>query len=741
MVCADDMRAALKAVSINSVLWGGIYNPIVPTSPDECRVGLLTTFDPDYLVDLTNSALPDPLPNDFKDRIAAEGELVCEREDRPGARRLNLGFGIGPVLWHIHENELRGGTKPSPAALATDVPPAWVPYASFVFGDLSGLHDMGVDVRAAYKELALATEVAFDPDKEGVDYGKWVFPINATTYGIRAYGGFGNSSSHIAYLGDPCNLGDLIEFWNIRAAGRDVWFLPVTHYQKQRPMLERIVKAGHYHIMNVDNHADLQKAPSVPDDQFKSVCEWVKTLGIGPLAFRDWSPRFGVSIPRYLGDIHAARLEAARAEETTLFEGETLTPVKMIPPPYLERDAPPMRHRWAVEVSISNPHTTDDWICRLPRARGMEKLLHRHMASDGTLRLTDNGLVALEDCVHERACFFPVRTFDVVSTVLEEVTGLRARQSLPGRCAERIIRKMGTLEFDCRVLKMRGVREVITKLNDPDCKLTKGNIRDIVMSTATDHYGRNWREDLYRLLWIARDSLAENFTGVFDFLLDRRVIRPGLTLRCESCFREDWYHVSEFDEEYTCRYCFNRQRVDFARAKEWQYKADGLFRVPNSADGSVGVILALWRLNALANRWQRGYVSGVELCRSDGSVESELDYCFVVMGPPGGAYELVLGEAKSFVDYEEEKMRKVTELADRFEVRPYLAFATLKDEFSDAEKSLLRDLVRREYRVIPLTRLELDPYDLYRRFENAPHKYPTNFSEFSESLVHVNLEA
>jgi len=52
--------------------------------------------------------------------------------------------------------------------------------------------------------------------------------------------------------------------------------------------------------------------------------------------------------------------------------------------------------------------------------------------------------------------------------------------------------------------------------------------------------------------------------------------------------------------------------------------------------------------------------------------------------------------------------------------RPYLAFSTLKDRYSDVERERLLDLVSRGYKVIALTREELDPYDLHKRFERLP---------------------
>jgi len=44
-------------------------------------------------------------------------------------------------------------------------------------------------------------------------------------------------------------------------------------------------------------------------------------------------------------------------------------------------------------------------------------------------------------------------------------------------------------------------------------------------------------------------------------------------------------------------------------------------------------------------------------------------------------------------------------------------------------------IVRREAEV----RQELDPYDLYNRFEHARHKYAVSLEELSENTIALNL--
>jgi hypothetical protein len=79
-------------------------------------------------------------------------------------------------------------------------------------------------------------------------------------------------------------------------------------------------------------------------------------------------------------------------------------------------------------------------------------------------------------------------------------------------------------------------------------------------------------------------------------------------------------------------------------------------------------------------------------------------------------------------------------IADAFDKKAFLAFATLKDHFEADETVLLRELIDAGYRVIPMTRLELDPYYLWKRFDKAPQKQVVRFDDLSQSCIYMNLQ-
>jgi len=473
---------------------------------------------------------------------------------------------------------------------------------------------------------------------------------------------------------------------------------------------------------------------------FDEVCNWIHTLDLGPLARRCWRPRFGLEIERYVGDIHVAEISAAEADEISILDNGRMTPVKVTPPPYLEDRVPYKEFAWSVEITMSGGYAQTEFMFSFPNEPDVASVARRAVIAQlPEARLGRRGLVVHQDSPRSIIQLAPVPTADVFEALFRQAR-LRAEPSEPGRYAEQIITKMGSLHFNCRIFKICGVRKILDRLGDGST-LTKGNMCDIVMSTSPDEYVQiNWRPELYNDLIIRRgQKLPLDFGAIFDTLVEKRVIRPGSTFKCRSCSKRDWYHVSGFAEEYTCRFCFTRQPVSFGSSLEWQYKADGLFQIPNSAQGSVAVILSLWRFEHLGLHSRGRYVTSQKLVAEGTGREYEIDYAYVMMGMFDTSYDLVLGEATRFGEFTDQEVTKMAEIANRFRCKPYIAFSTLKDTYSDAEKSRIRDLVNRGYRVIALTREELDPYDLHERFRGLVRPYAVCLEDLSMNTIELNV--
>jgi hypothetical protein len=692
-------------------------------------------------VNLTGADPAEELANRFENRIVPSDDLVVT-DDRDGHRYLALGFDVIPVYEKIAEKEIGPSDEKTRAVTFTAAEEVWVPYTAFSFGTFGSLPDRDIDYRRAFVELLKARDLQLAPAQDLSSTREAYSPLDATSYRIRLMGGSSGLSSHVVYLGDPASLMDLTEFWNVRAAGHRVVFLPKDHPETHLDVVHAFVEQGSYQVnANYRNRAVLMQGHGVTSDECECALEQINA-GRDESIARTSIPRWGVQIEGYVGDIRVAQLEAASGEEIALLDGRRLTPVKLLAPNMLdEADQNRYRqYRWCVDLTFSGSSFDNEWCFHFPRTRGVEKLVARaFMGVMDEVRLSRGGVTMMHSTPREMLLGIPVRTDEVFQALFSDA-GLEAELSQPGRFAQRIISKMGLLHFDCRIFKIRGVRDVLGRLSNGSI-LTKGNMRQIIMSEESNGYGVNWRPDLYDGLIVKRGvTRLPNFTAIFDVLLERRAIRPGLTFRCPNCFAESWYHVSEFDEEYSCRFCFERQRVGFGSANEWQYKADGLFQIQDSAMGSLAVIVALWRLAESSQSNDTNYSTSLNLRDKDNGQAQEVDFAFLSHDRwIRSRDEFVIGEARGFNPFEATDVSKLKGVADRFAEPPLMAFATLKDSFAADEKELLNQLVRDGYRLIPLTREELDPYGLHDRLAGRGHRYPFTLAELGKACREANL--
>lgn len=256
-----------------------------------------------------------------------------------------------------------------------------------------------------------------------------------------------------------------------------------------------------------------------------------------------------------------------------------------------------------------------------PAEPGIEKLVHQAATGmPGEVRISNHGLVLTEGFPSGHHYLSPLRTEEMFAAIFE-ARGFETEISQPGRYAAEIISKMGNLHFDCRMFKVKGVRKIITRLSNGST-LTKGNMHDIVTCA--------WQADANEEPYIRRSEAGKlSFTTIFDELLEKRIIRPGFAMKCKMCFAEGWYHVSEFTEEFTCRFCFTRQRVDFGAKHEWQYKADGLFQIRDGALGSLAVVISLWRFADLSALSSGKYTSSLRLKDNQSKREYEINFVYL----------------------------------------------------------------------------------------------------------------
>ncbi|MBU0570226.1 hypothetical protein KKB40_05655 [Patescibacteria group bacterium] len=754
-VSLSDTDGVLNAVRYSTALWGGLGNILVPIwkkfpSKKEKRrtLGLLKDFDPDFIVNLAPFSLPKEISDTYGKRTFPSGEFIKKNKDN--TFRFGRGLSILPLFNYIWTTETRSISGKSRCLRFKDIKGRYKKYWTFVFGDYP--ENKGLDFGTHFSSTLKARELkATFANLEKVKLDEIISPIDFTVYALTRLGYGGGFSSHIVYIGNPSNTHDLVEYWNMRASGKEILFVPTTHYKKFGKQITSLIKAGDYPINErVQNQADMQKGPSVKEEQFEETCNWVRDeLKLNPPRC-SWLPNWGRRSKRVVEDIMPRKYVDTERTTNLMFDGENLAPLELTRPSFFEDDklyqdfrrAYQDRIYWVNEIDLGDNYK-NDYFFDLPYDLTLSNLVSHSFffAARDKARITEKGVVYYNDAVMSEVNIHPLKTEDVVKEMFKK-RGMEIEPSPPGIFAKRIIEYMGGLD-SCRVFKLRGIRDVLVQLSKqkPRFGMTHGELKGIARKSQTDQFGGpNWDSSVYKdLVLYYKQPQPLTAEIAIDHLFKKNVFRAGLRFVCQNCGKEDWYHLTEFNVNFTCRYCFDNQHIgslEGSNKKEWHYKSDGLFMIPNAGEGSLGVILALWRLHHLTHGNGFKYVTSQNI---KGIKDGEVDFIAVMTNHFQMGSILVLGEARNFVDFTQKDVSKLIKIGSKFNPKPYLCFATLKDEFSDKEKEQLKRVIKHDFGLIPLTRRDLDPYGLYDRFDSLKDKYAVTLEGFSFNLCSLNL--
>jgi len=755
-VSPSDKESIMEAVKYSTALWGGLGNILIPIwkkypkkETKSRSIGLIKDFDPDFIINLTSISLPKEVNQDYKERIIPKNEFIAKNKDN--SFRFEKGLTVLPLLTHTWEAETKSISGKSRAIIFRDIKNnKYRKFWAFIFGEYP--EGFGRDYVSFFKEALKAKEVkASFKNLKKIITDEVIPPLYFTAYRLTRYGSNGGFSSHIVYVGNPTKNLDLIEFWNIRASGREIFFLPINSYKLFDEQVKRIIKAGDYSINErVQNQADIQKAPSITEDEFKSVCDWVKnSLGYS-LPRSSWLPNWGRRLERVSEDINPCKYYDDEIKSNLIFDGDRFSPLILAKPSFLDKSLlqrlnrfPRDKEYWVNEIFLDDNYK-NDYFFSFPPDKALTDIVSRDFifGSLDKVRLIRDAVVYYNDGLTEEVNVHPLKTEEVI-TQLFKAYGMDISLSPAGLFTKRIMDFMGEID-DCRVFKIRGIRDVLLQLSNykPRFGKTYGEIEGIVSLRATDKFGGpNWDNSIYKdlvLYYQQPRPLAP--TVAIDYLFKKNIFRAGLRFTCQNCGKEDWYHLTEFSSTFTCKYCFQNQHIGSLEGrvkKEWHYKTDGLFMIPDVGQGSLSVILSLWRLNHLVHGNSFKYMTS---CDVRGVKDGEVDFIAVMSNHFNMGSVLVLGEARNFVDFSPRNISKLIKIGARFKTKPYLCFSTLKDKFSDKEKKELKRVIKHGFGLIALTRLELDPYDLFDRFDKAPHKYAVTIRDLSENTIKLNVD-
>jgi hypothetical protein len=311
--------------------------------------------------------------------------------------------------------------------------------------------------------------VTYDENfRKSFSLGEWIFPIHTTSLQltIQPPSAF---DSYILFLLDAENMFDIVDYWNLRAAGYRVFALPTSHYQDFSQSARLFAERSVYPINeNVATRAEVVKARSVDDLQWDAAGKWFVNLGIKAegLSMKGWVPRFRPwgRDRRVHPEMQVRPPISEDGNEVVVFNDGSGS--LRFSAPDCELQGPYLSQHWAIDVQPFGT-TSEERTFRLPWLHpdcdAVTEYRFGHGHRPFSSRVSKHGISLLQRGGEENIWIEEPKVTEVLQAYLKDGGYVYQSTSTPGLTLERIVEQLGGL-WPCKVFKNSGVREIIHTL-------------------------------------------------------------------------------------------------------------------------------------------------------------------------------------------------------------------------------------------------------------------------------------
>lgn len=684
---ADELR---KAIQINTVLWGGTFNPIIevfkrtPRSwattrrATEIVRGYLDAFEPDFVVtgrniDATTFGV---LPTNA---ASLDGMLTREGFGEHG-------LGVIPVYRWRYEHELRFVQKdpvllrrPSTAgplglflsAIFGAFPPNPLEFFAQGFSDIGGeTVDAGPE---SYLELLHDSVSPLDLSDSEID--------QTNPSGPR----------RTCFLIDPRSTSDIIDFWNLRALGWRILAIPTGWAAQLAPKVSKMIREHYSHddmLPSSYTRARLLKGRAVTQDRLTAFAE---SLAAPPntTVLQMWLPRIWESEVREADQAVRAVLSAKEEQQEVQSREEWLS-FRTIGPQFADKRWGMDRARFANVIHLRS-YELPTLANVIPKEiTNLDNLL-RWMGPPDMIRNSSEGVSVLTDCGGYEITWRIPHGLRVFTEWLKPKGEIQL--SGAGKIANRLIGIVGGPNRARMVTDVELVR-LFGRASD----------------TASRDVSHEELFGLFKKLHDNRDDIAERR---IEAMIRQKVVRLGMRLKCEQCGQQNWRALDELREVVPCQWCLDELRFPTARPPRqpcWSYRPLGPFGAKGHAQGAYVVAAAIHVLRELGGTARTAWLPSFTMKAVGGELEADFGVLWDGNASPRNP-QLLLGECKTFGEFEAKDIQRMKRLAKAFP-QAVIVLATFTKEITPAQRKLIAPFAewgRRNWRspVMVLTAREL----------------------------------
>lgn len=726
----------VEAARVNAILAGGIYNPIIPVggSKKDFTVQLIKLFSVDNILPISLSADIKAISEQYQFlneyHYYSKDLFISDAKSRKKCKY----FDIQNIIQYYWSQEFRHKSDDHQSQFAIwdwapDDPLSDLFHVSI--GKFTNKHHLCRNFEKNYLSGLKAQKLKIEKGKPvPVELSTRICPLRFTARRLR----IANRPYHDygVFVGSKDQFDDLLTFWNLRASGIRLEFLPVespnrvrnyiSHYLNQ---LDKIPNES----PNIDDWITVYYN-SQKDEDLKELLKQFKTkkgYGFHPCSMFSWN---GLNIKpasvfyeskNILGEVekpYGNYRVVFQLPENSLIKNET----QYYPPQLL-----------AVTVS---PHTEYEYphhTLKPPRIFELGEFYSRklHFKPFET-RVESEGVGVTVSTFDTTVNLNPISYQKLVERIFETV-GIKSKLSVPGLLTKKIVDRVGDLDGG-RVFKITGVRHLLQNLKANDCVRRRQATQTILNKGQFKKFDKLYIEP--------RETPTLTPDSVFNFLLKNDFFRAGLELICDDCRLKNWLSLKTVDDDWHCSYCGfkNRTSLHLKHRGDWKFRKSGLFAKDNDQEGAIPVIVTLIQFLRVLDVGSFVYTPSLSL-RLD-RLDCEIDFC-VLSYLRDERIEIGIAECKSIGgeidDKDIDNLMRVREKIKVLDVDCYIILSKTADTFSSDELRRFKSLFKKDIPFILMDNKVLEPYDPYWEIEDIPHQYAHSMEEMYHNSLKIYL--
>lgn len=708
LVRPNDKLNLLKIFRVNTCLWGGQYNPIIPFfnrvpnwwsdhnqiySAQQIINGYLDYFEPDILVE-SEPGMAKQYGYD-KNRIISVNEILQSNEPK---YLEGYGQSVNDIYRYLYQKEFRFQQKNEPTSwLFKNTKKHTSLFLACLCGDFPD--------EPKYQYFKENFQYVFSPEIKEFDvenlinyYSQRIItPLNIanTTLDVN----YNHDNSPFLYVFDLLQSRDLLDYWNLRSVCQNTLAIPKQWLPKAEQFCKRFIEQNYRPLPGNPNGVMIRPtvmfSRSIEIDKAEALHKQylhIEKKDINTVQY--WYPSLWSDSPKAMIRRTRAILSAAEKREECPINSENenkMVYFNGLSPEFSERyNLSSCKFRWANILQMDSSRINEDIATVFPSLYRNSAYIKFHYNLANPIFYNKEGLTVFPKWSGSLNYLNLFSNYEVVRFWFKSMNIIDVSMSASGKATTQIIKTLGGF-INLWSISSKDVIELLNSISQSDTKTMPVKEFRNRINKASSHIA---------------GSLHKNRN--FEMLVDKKAIELGVELHCHTCDNWGWHQIEKLNTVLTCNFCFKPLPfpVCYPDNKEylkWSYRVVGPFSLNHYAKGGYATALSLKFFNSLSDlsfENNMTWTAGVKL-QLEKKKDIEVDFLiwYQVKDNLRLNYEakFVFGEAKSY-GYNEDAFTKkdidrMRELAERFP-GSYLVFSTFKDTLSKDEKFLLGKLAK-----------------------------------------------